>query len=72
MAKKPLDGAGVIAACRKIKETASYAKVNGVTVDLFSANAIVAVYDALNEANRAKFLALPVTKMAKLAFQFVH
>lgn len=64
-----LDGCAVIAACREIKETATFAKINGVAVDLFSASAIVAVHDACNEANRAKFLALPVQRMAAVAFK---
>lgn len=66
------DGAGIIAACREIKETATFAKINGVMVDLFSASAIVAVYDACNETNRAKLLALPVQRMASIAFKFIR
>lgn len=46
------------------------AKIDGVTVDSFSASAIVQVYDAINEANKVKFLALPVHKMAQIAFKF--
>lgn len=64
-----LDGAGIVTACRNIKATATFAKINGVAVDLFTANAIVAVHDACNETNRAKFLALPLPKMARLAFK---
>jgi hypothetical protein len=60
-----------IAACRKIVAECSYAQVDGVTVDLFSANTIVQVYDALNPGNRAKMGALPIEKMARLAFKLV-
>lgn len=63
------DGAAIVAACREIKETATFAKINGVTVDLFSASAIVAVHDACNETNRAKYLTLPVHTMARVAFK---
>lgn len=38
-------------------------------VDLFSASAIVAVWEALNEENRAKFEKLPIARMAEVAFQ---
>lgn len=40
-------------------------------LDSFSASAIVAVYDALNETNRAKFERMRIDKMAGLAFRFV-
>lgn len=42
-----------------------------VALDSFSASAIVAVWDALSEANRAKFGQLRIDKMAKVAFKFV-
>jgi hypothetical protein len=42
-----------------------------VALDSFSASAIVQVYDALNETNKAKFAALPIHKMARIAFKFV-
>jgi hypothetical protein len=40
-------------------------------LDSFSASAIVAVYDALNETNRVKFERMRIDKMASLAFRFV-
>ena len=45
---------------RKIVKTKSMGKVSGTKVDLFSASAMVKVYDALNDKNRAK-----VDKMLK-------
>lgn len=60
-----------IAAVRRIVSERQYAKVDGVMVDLFSASAIVAVYDALSEGNRAKFAAMPAPKMAAVAFKLV-
>ena len=60
-----------IAAFRRIVDEGQYAKIDGVMVDLFSASAVIAVYDALNEANRARFASLSAPKMAKLAFKFV-
>ena len=42
-----------------------------VALDSFSASAIVAVYDALNEENKAKFGQLRIDRMAKVAFKFV-
>lgn len=40
-----------------------------VIVDAFTASAIVQVYDALNNDNKVKFFALPIDKMAKVAFK---
>jgi hypothetical protein len=65
------DGLEVIAACRSIVTNGQYEKINGVMVDLFSASAVVKVFDALNETNKAKFLALSVSRMASLSFQLI-
>jgi hypothetical protein len=43
-----------------------------VALDSFSASAIIAVYDALNETNRTKFASLPIHKMATVAFKLVE
>lgn len=63
-----LDG---IEQCRTIVRESQYRKVNEVMVDLFSASAIVAVYDALNEENRTKFAALPVARAGAVAFKLI-
>lgn len=42
-----------------------------VALDSFSASAIIAVHNALNEANRAKFESLSIQRMATIAFKFV-
>lgn len=56
---------------RKIVEEHQRARVEGVMVDAWSANAIVKVYDALTPANQERFCALSVPKMASVAFKFV-
>lgn len=57
-----------IAALRLIVEEKQYAKIDDCMIDLFSASVIVQVYDALNEANQAKFAAMPAPRMAQIAF----
>jgi hypothetical protein len=42
-----------------------------IAMDSFSASAIVAVYKALNEQNKARFAALNPVTAAKVAFKFV-
>lgn len=67
------DGAAIIAACETIVAEKQYARINGFAVDMFSASAILSVYRALhgsnprNAANLAKFLALPIERMARVA-----
>lgn len=58
-----------IEAFRQIVATRSYATIDGCTVDLFTASAVVKVYDALNETNRAKFAALNVPRMVSITWQ---
>ena len=60
-----------IEACRVIVDEQSFGKIDGVTMDTFSASAILAVWDAINETNRAKFSALPIAKMARVAFKLI-
>lgn len=46
-------------------------KVDGVLVDATTANAILTVYDALNESGRAKLAAMRIDKMAAAAWKLV-
>lgn len=66
---KPATGEERIAAFRRIVEEHQYAKIDGTMIDAFGASAVVAVYDALNETNRARFSAMPAGKMAVLALR---
>lgn len=68
---KSKSGEEIISACRSIKANGQYEKINGCMVDLFSASAIVAVYDGISDANKAKYINLPVGKMASIAFKLL-
>lgn len=61
-----------IAAIRQIVDAGQYAKVDGIMVDLFSASAILQVYDAINDANKEKYRNLSVSKMANIAFKLIN
>jgi len=73
-------GRSVIDQLRKIVDERQHATVsfmvNGKrrtrTVDLFSASAVVSVYDALNEANREKLLSMPLDKMIEISIRMVN
>lgn len=65
------NGDAIIAACRSIMANGQYEKINGHVVDLFTASAIVKIYDAVNDENKAKLKALPVARIASIAFQLL-
>lgn len=48
-----------IEALRKIVAERQADTIEGDLVDLFSASAMVTIYEALSEKNRAKYIALP-------------
>lgn len=56
---------------RKIVDEKQAARVDGKMVDLYSASAIVTVYDKISPENQAKLAALPVEKMAAISFQML-
>ena len=58
-------------AIRDVVRTQSMSKVEGATLDLYSASAIVKVLDALNDANKERFLKLSVPEMAKVSLKMV-
>lgn len=58
-----------IAAFRELVKDGSYAKIDGYAVDLFSANYVVQVYDALNPDNQQKYAAMDAKRMVVVAFQ---
>ncbi len=43
-----------------------------VDVDLYSASAIMAVYDNLSEPNQAKYVQMPLAVMADIAFKLIN
>lgn len=47
------------------------ADIEGVLVDATTASMLCKVLDALNGANKAKFLSLPITRMADVGWELV-
>jgi hypothetical protein len=60
-----------ISAIREIVTNKQYAKIDGVMVDLFSASAIITVYDHIDGPNREMFAKMPIAKMAAIAFKVI-
>lgn len=60
-----------VAAFRQIVEDKAYAKIDGCMIDLFSANYVVQVYDALNVTNKAAFSNFMADRMVNIAFSLV-
>lgn len=60
-----------IDAIRQIVTDHSAKKIDGVFVDATTANAIITVYDALNDENKAKFAALPIDRMGDAAWKLL-
>lgn len=67
-----LEGQAVIDALRQAVKVRSYANINGTTVDLFSASAVITVFDAVNEANKLKLLAYPVPVLVERCFTILN
>ena len=60
-----------LAAFRRIVADRTFAIIDGATIDLFSASAVVAVYDALGPEAQAKYLTFPAARMALLAYKLL-
>ena len=57
---------------RRIVDNQQYEEIDGVIIDLYSASAIVAVLDAINETNKVKYLTQPIDVMANIAFKLLN
>ena len=65
------NGKDRVAAIRAVVDNCQYAKIDGVMMDLFSASAIVRVYDALNDKNKTMFSGKTAPEMARIAFKLI-
>ena len=55
----------------KVLKTKSAKKIDGMYMDMTTANAIMTVYKALNRSNQKKFTKLPLTKMVDVTWKLV-
>ena len=58
---------------RQIVSEHQYQKIDGVLVDVVTANAILTVYDAMKkEDNKEKYLSMDISKMASVAWSILN
>jgi len=62
-------GEDAITVARRIVKNHQWEKIQGAAVDAWTASAIIGVYDALNEKNKASFRKMPIRKMAEVAIR---
>ena len=55
---------GNMAKIFKIVKDKQYAKIGGTIVDLFSASALVKIFDAVNDSNKKKLNKMNINKLA--------
>ena len=67
-----LDEETIIDKVKDIVKRKSAAKIDGVTVDLFTASAISQIYDKVNPMNKKKMEKLPITKLASAAMKVMQ
>ena len=61
----------IIATCRVIVAEHSLQEIDGMLVDVMTANMLTKVWDALSEANRAKFGALSLSRMVVVGWSCI-
>jgi hypothetical protein len=57
---------------RNVVNTKSFTMIEGVMVDLFTASAIVNVYENINTKNKLRFLSKDIPTMADIAFKLLR
>ena len=67
-----LDEETIIDKVKDIVKRKSAAKIDGVTVDLFTASAISQIYDKVNPMNKKKMEKLPIKKLASAAMKVMQ
>lgn len=68
----PFSELATIDKVRWIKDNKTARMIDGVLVDLMTANAIITVYDAVGPDNKIKMLSLPIAKMGEIAWKLVR
>lgn len=54
---------------RRVIETGQHRRIDGVTVDLFTAGIVIAVYDKLDELNQAKLRRMSMEQAGRICLK---
>lgn len=65
-------GVAGIEKIRAITKSAAAVKVNEMFVDVFSAGAIISIYDQVNPAIQEKLRSFPIGKVADLSYKILN
>ncbi len=57
--------------CRKITKECQHDYFHGVMVDLYTASAVIKVYEALNDVNKAKFASCDYKKIVSITWKLI-
>lgn len=58
---------------RQIVKEHQHQKIDGVIVDVVTANAILTIYDNMKKVeNKEKYLSMDISKMASVAWKFLN
>lgn len=57
-----------IVACRRIVANSQYEKIDGVLMDLFTASAVIKVYDTICDQNKELFLSVRLDEMVAMTW----
>lgn len=60
-----------IEAFNTIRKDQQMGKIDGITIDLFSASAVSKVYEACNADNRKKLDAMPIQRLVRICYQMI-
>lgn len=57
---------------RWVVDNKQCARIDGLVVDIFSASAVIGVYDQLSDANKAKLAVMPIRTMVSVALRVLE
>ena len=60
-----------IKAIQAVLDNSSYAKIDGMMIDLTTAHVIMTVYNALSDTNKTKFSGLKAGTMGSIAYKLI-
>jgi len=70
--ERKLAGKELIDAIRNVYDQKQAQKINGSMVDLFTASAIIKVYDSISEKNKANLASMTLPKIVNITWKLIN